>query len=113
MADSTSPQGESESRNVMTYQEYSRGLINLLTRFKAPDDVIEGVISMDQWITIDISYKAPEAQNTARDNIRLFNTFCNLDKSPSTSRHEWQNQARDFFEKKWLKLRYNHVGRFP
>lgn len=87
-----------DTRAVISYEEYSRSLIQILTQFEAPQRIRDGVIAMDQWITNDMCYKAPEARNSARDKRKLFDTFCSLD-SATKKKNERQLKAAAFFEK--------------
>ena len=87
-----------DGRKILSYDEYSRALIKILTEYEAPRHVRVGVIAMDQWIANDKGYKAPEAINSARDKTKLFATFCSLDSEPEL-RQGWQLKAAEFFEK--------------
>lgn len=88
---------DGDSRNILSYDDYSTGLIDILTEFGAPQHVLDGVIAMDKWIINDMGYRAPENRSEARYKNMLFTVFCKLDSEPE-GEYEWQLKAADFFK---------------
>jgi hypothetical protein len=88
---------DANGRTVLSYEDYSKTLIDILNKFEAPEHVLHGVVAMDKWIINDICYRAPEDRSSARDKNRLFTTFCKLDSEPERQ-YEWQQKAAEFFE---------------
>jgi hypothetical protein len=93
---------ESSARHTLNYDEYAEKLLTVLSQNGAPKLLMEAMRKMDNSITKDRAYTAPEALNDSLDKTRLFEAFCDLDllatTGPTSPRRGWQSAACRFFE---------------